>query len=321
MTGDDGVCASFSGFGYAVEDRGDPDELDSMLQAVEDAGFTHADIDAGLWDALLGGGVNGRQLARFGSVIERHRDRLRFTMHGANDLNVFDWADRDVQERLFCSSVELARALGAEAIAYHPGVRLPPTAGAAVPMTELMGYERDLLLAVADEIGAWGGRIGIETWWCDDRGTNPHYSYAVWPEQLAQQVEAIDHPAVGVCLDFGHLYIAARWFGFDFLDGVARLAPLVNHFHLHDNFGAPGLPGPVGSAELGRGDLHLPPGWGTIPFDEIFSKTSFPQLPVFNIELVRGRKTRLLPYLPEMLAECRRLASLVPVEALVGGSA
>jgi hypothetical protein len=88
-----------------------------MLGAVADAGFTHADIDAGLWDALLGGRVNGRQLSRFAVVIDRHRDHLRFTMHGANDLNIFDWSDRDMQEGVFRAAVEVAGAIGAEAIA------------------------------------------------------------------------------------------------------------------------------------------------------------------------------------------------------------
>jgi sugar phosphate isomerase/epimerase len=84
---------------------------------------------------------------------------------------------------------------------------------------------------------------------------------------------------------------------------------VVNHFHVHDVFG---VLSERESAELGYGDLHLPPGWGEIPFDDLFANTAFPRSPVFMIELVRGRKTRLLSHLEDMLAECRRLAGLMP---------
>lgn len=51
------------------------------------------------------------------------------------------------------------------------------------------------------------------------------------------------------------------------------MAHYIVHCHVHDNFG-----NPVSYAEknqchllpLGKGDLHLPVGWGTIPFAELF---------------------------------------------------
>jgi sugar phosphate isomerase/epimerase len=290
-----GSEARFSGFGYAVHEERDPHALDEMLRAVADAGFTHADIWAGLWDVLIGGRVNGHELSRWIAVLDRHRDDLRFTFHGPSDLNLFDTTERELHERLLLASLELAKAVGAEAIAYHPGVRLKPPIGAAVAMLDLMQYEREMLLAVADEVSAWGGKIGIETWWAvGDDG----YSYAIWPDQLAGQVEAIGHPAIGACLDFGHLFLAARWFGFDFLEGVARLAPHVNHFHVQDLFG---VLAPTANVELGHGDLHLPPGWGEIPFDDVFSRIAFPRTPVFTIELAYGRGARFRPHLRNML--------------------
>jgi sugar phosphate isomerase/epimerase len=151
---------------------------------------------------------------------------------------------------------------------------------------------------VADEIAAWDGRIAVETWMPYDE-----YSYAVWPEQLARQVEAIDHPAVGVCLDSGHLLLSAHWFGFDYLAAVERLAPLVNHLHLQDLFrpysSMPGGP-------LGTGDLHLPPGWGEVPFDDMFSRVDYPRRPVFMVEIA----PKYLVHLTTTMAECRRLAAL-----------
>ena len=42
------------------------------------------------------------------------------------------------------------------------------------------------------------------------------YDYSVWPSELAEQISAVDHPAVGLCLDVGHAALAAGVFGFDY---------------------------------------------------------------------------------------------------------
>jgi hypothetical protein len=50
-------------------------------------------------------------------------------------------------------------------------------------------------------------------------------------------LEAIDHPNVGMAMDVGHLYIAARDMGFDYLEGISQAAPWIRHVHISDNFG------------------------------------------------------------------------------------
>ena len=120
-----------------------------------------------------------------------------------------------------------------------------------------------------------------------------------------QQVAAIDHPGVGVCIDFGHLYLSARWYGYDVVAGAATLAPWTNHFHVQDLFGI--FAGSEDNAERGEGDLHLPPGWGEIPFDAIFSSVDFPRAPIFNVELWGSR---FLPYAQDIREEIERLAAL-----------
>ncbi len=46
---------------------------------------------------------------------------------------------------------------------------------------------------------------------------------------LVQQIEAVDHPNLGLTLDFAHLYVAANACGFDYLDAVRQAAPYVRH--------------------------------------------------------------------------------------------
>ncbi len=292
----------FQGFGFALWVFGSLRELEEKLQLLIDAGYTHAEVEPSGLDVYLGGRVNQVQLTRLVHVLDKYRDQLGYTMHLPGQVNLFDLADQEMHERLLRSGLEVGKAIGAESMAYHPGWRPTPPAGTSLPMFELMARERDVLLPLADEVASWGGHIAIETW-IDT--SNAGYSYALWPEMLATQVETSNHPAVGVCLDVMHLYSASCWYGFDFIQGVARLAPLTTHFHMGDTYGIMDLGGREDPA-LGQGDLALPPGWGDIPFDELFSQFDFPKCSVFMLEL----RQRFLANLDEILSESKRLAGL-----------
>src|SRR5205085_4438011 len=159
-------------------------------------------------------------------------------------------------------------ALSVEVAVVHPGWRV---AGSAEPLAEVLAAEGEVLAALGAQAQDWGGRVAVETWYSVGASG---YSYAAWPEQLAAHVERVAHPAVGACLDFSHLFLASEWFGFDFLDGVRRLAPLASHLHVQDAFG---ISADVEVPALGIGDLHLPPGWGTVPLADAFAAGDFVQ--------------------------------------------
>ena len=57
----------------------------------------------------------------------------------------------------------------------------------------------------------------------------------------------------------------------------------------------------------GQGDLHLPLGWGDIPFDKIFEEVKFPNNINLNFELpIRYKK-----YYYESIAKARKLLEKV----------
>jgi sugar phosphate isomerase/epimerase len=86
-------------------------------------------------------------------------------------------------------------------------------------------------------------------------------------ELLAQQVAAIGSPSGGLTLDVGHAYLAIAFCQTDVLSSVASAVPYVRHVNRHDNYGRLDWTSEEQSFRLpnGEGDLHLPPGWGTIP--------------------------------------------------------
>lgn len=284
----------FRGFGYALLDGGSARRLDELLRAVADAGYSHAEVDPRGWDVWLGGAVNAREVSRWRRVLDAHRDRLAFTVHGPLEANAFE-RDRAAHAALLHAAADVACALGADLLVVHPGRRV---ADSTEPLAGLLAAERELLAALGEHVQAQGARVAVETWY----SVGAEYSYAVWPDQLAAQIERIAHPAVGVCLDFSHLFLAAEWYGFDFLDAVRRLAPLATHLHVQDTFG---LAHEADVPALGLGDLHLPPGWGRVPLADAFGTGDFAREPVVMVELLADR---FLPQLEDALATARTLA-------------
>ena len=251
----------------------------------------------------VGGRVDQRRLKQLVAVLDKFRDRLGYTFHLPGETNMFDVADLDYHQALLRAGLEVGKAIGATAMAYHAGFRLALPAGTSKPMQELMARERDILLSYADdEVASWGGNISIES-----HGWYQYTSYTSFPEMLAKFVEEINHPGIGLCIDFGHTFLSSQWHGFDYLEGIARMAPLTTHFHVQDNMGIPAYSGGTSFA-LGRGDLHLAPGEGAIPFDAVFSDIDFPRKPVFMLETLVFDQRDGGP--ARMFQEAKRLAGL-----------
>jgi len=94
-------------------------------------------------------------------------------------------------------------------------------------------------------------------------------------------VEALGNPNFRMCLDIGHAYLASGYLGFDFLGTIKSAAHLVSHVHMSGNTGV-FEPLRITNRPLydamsknyrfafGRGDIHAPPLWGTIPYKAVF---------------------------------------------------
>src|SRR5438270_895860 len=94
-------------------------------------------------------------------------------------------------------------------------------------------------------------------------------------------VRRINRPNVVMTLDVGHAYLASVYFRFDVFEAIRSALPFVRHVHVNDNFGRYDplrlenftlyrTQTPADTYPLGKGDLHLPVGWGTIPLEKVF---------------------------------------------------
>ncbi len=137
------------------------------------------------------------------------------------------------------------------------------------------------------------------------------YNYGGMIDRLVEQVKGVGRDNVAITFDFGHAYIASHYYGFDFLDLIEPAMPLVKHIHIHDNFGKPaGLDRRhMVLMPDGKGDLHLPIGWGEIPYREVFSR-----LRGYNGVLMLEINPRYRDYYGDALQETRRLLAECGIE-------
>jgi sugar phosphate isomerase/epimerase len=280
------------------------------LEALKIAGPDFAEVWPAHLGVILGGSLDAERSQR---VRERLlKTDLAYTVHAPLEVNLMDLTAHDVQRDVLKASIWFANSIGADVVVCHAGRRLG-SRDARYSLREQLAAERVALREAGDLAGELGVTIAVENYYPElPIISGVVYDYSVWPSELAEQISAIDHPGVGLCLDVGHAALAAGVFGFDYFEECAAVAPLVRHIHLHDNLMRTNVTGepPVSEDPIyGLGDLHLPPGRGTIPLDEMFRRVDFPENPACCVEL----SPDLYSLAPEAIRAARELIEPVVV--------
>jgi sugar phosphate isomerase/epimerase len=289
----------------------DFEAMRGFLPELAAAGFTYVELGAGGLGMVIGGSV---QPARIAVLKEALRDSpVRLTLHSSwsrsgRTGNLLDTTSALAQRAGLQADLETAEAIGAEVVVYHAGVMMN-LYGDGDSFAAGMAAEREELRRLGDQAAERGIMIAVENR-APTSAVIAHRSYGLDLVKVAEQVAEVGHPQVTMCLDTGHAFLAARYLGYDPLSAVRDVAPLVGHIHLSDNFGrVPPVPGAdLREMELlGEGDLHLPPGWGTLPLAEVMA-VPYPLDPIVVVEI------RYVRHYAEALAATRRLlAERAPV--------
>ena len=256
------------------------------LEFLESAGPDFMEVWPQNLGVILGGRLDTNRLRAVGELLLGAD--LAYTVHAPLEVNLMDLTSPDLQRDVLDASLRFAKVIGAEVVVCHAGQRLAAR-DARHSMEAQLSAERSALREAGDLAAELDVTIAVENYYPEQpilRGAV--YDYSVWPARLAEQISAVDHPAVGICLDVGHAALAAGFFGFDFTEECSAIAPLVRHVHLHDNLQKTNLTGepPVSEHTVyGLGDLHLPPGRGTIPLEDLLRRMDFPERPSCCVEL------------------------------------
>lgn len=236
--------------------NGDLDLLKRDLQAIEQAGSEVAEIPVHGVDAV----VNGQLREGRAKQVKRILDEcsLECTVHAPDGLNLRDFQYPDVHRKVFAASIQFAAAIGAKTFVYHQG-RLKTNSG---DMTE--EEAREIEIDALTELGSLAENVGVTV--CVE---NIHSSIT----HLIRLIESVESESVKLCYDVAHSYINAKKLGYDFLRSIQAAMPHIRHVHVNDNFGKgrpESAPPYIEAMPLGIGDLHLPVGWGEIPYEDVF---------------------------------------------------
>lgn len=269
------------GLGFSTVIADDPDfELTRRnLDEAVALGIEFVELPFFTFDLIAGGKVVPSQLRRLKEAVAGRGVGL--TIHGPIAANFMQPPELVARHTSVARAViEASAELGAAHIVFHTG-RVATLDEA--DLEAAYAVQRRALAALGDHAAQHDIILVIE----NIPPLRPGEHTAL-PSRLAAEIETIGHPNVRGCLDLSHAFLQTTEQGADFLKEAEALARVSRHVHLHDSFGDPVRLSTVARAEraaYGIGDLHLPLGWGAIPWDRIMTDFTFEPDVIFNLEL------------------------------------
>ncbi|HCM25543.1 MAG TPA: hypothetical protein DIC34_03165 [Treponema sp.] len=238
----------------------DPEKIGKDLRAIRDNGFDLAEVSLDMCPLIIDGELCRPWVSRLKGLLAEVP--LRYSAHIGRGLDLRDTGRLEKHRRVLRASIDICKELDLNPLVLHYEVR---SRDLAVEET----FYRELAEA-ADYAGERGVRLVLEN--IEVELVDP----------VIELVDRIASPNLKLNFDTGHAFLASKYFNFDFMAAFRKSLPYLGHIHLSDNTGVfeelritdrPVYDSmPMGYRfEYGRGDIHLPPYFGKIPYDEIFA--------------------------------------------------
>jgi sugar phosphate isomerase/epimerase len=267
------------GFSTGVSEDPNFEQLRRNLDEGAALGAEFAELPVFAMDLIAGGRILPTQVRRLKEAISGRG--VGFTAHGPIAINFMQSPEVTARHLAVAkANVELAAEIGAAHLVLHTGHR-PADSEASIEAA--YAAQREAFAALGELAAQHSIIIAAE----NIHASEPKMHTAL-PSRLAREIEAIGHPNVRACLDFSHAALACAAQGADYLAETGSLARVARHLHLHDSFGDPFQLRTYARSErvaYGLGDLHLPLGWGNLPWGEMMTRFDFEPGVIFNLEL------------------------------------
>lgn len=269
------------GTGISAHKRAlDLSDFAAELDMIEALGVETIELPTYDMDIVVGGRIRRPQLDALKRATAGRT--VGYTVHGPLSINFMHDAYRLPRHyEVLIASMDVAAELGAINYVMHAGLRDV----APVPQIEdAYQRQREWLTKAGDAAAERNVNLCVECLF----GGYEAKVHTPTMARLADELDRIAHPRVAATLDFSHGYLEHANQPGDFLAGAKALARHAKHLHIHDSFGRSDDTWMFTDGErlaFGHGDLHLPVGWGDIPWDTLIAECQFPQDVVFNIEL------------------------------------
>jgi len=237
----------------------DPDATRRYLSSFVADGFDVAEVCLDTYPLIVDGEPCEPWVELLGRILDEFP--LKYSAHIGRGLDLRDIRNKDKHRAVLKSSIDICARLGMSPLVLHYEVKGRDQ--------EAEKYFIQAHREAADYAGSKGVLIVVE---------NIEVELV---EPVVELVATIDSPALRMAFDTGHAFLASRYFKFDFLEAFRKTLPYLAHLHMSDNSGTfeelritdrPKYDSlPMGYRfEYGRGDIHVPPYFGKIPYDELF---------------------------------------------------
>jgi len=294
--------------------NGDMPTLERHLGYVAEAGCDYVELILHGLDVVIAGKLSRPRLDAVTRILDKFQ--LRRTLHLPYELNLLSASRHDAYYACFAAGIEFAAAANCEVVTYHSSfMELAPGSqqsafyrkfgdDPADRYDHLLEFDLEALGSLSESAGKHI-RIGVENTAWHDQATMRGYGRT--PRSIAAHIGKLETAAIGVTMDMGHLHMASRADGLDFAAEARHALPSLAHVHIHDNFGDSTRPADfMAGLPYGFGDLHLPVGWGTVPWDAVL-----PDLAGYEGVWMMEIEFRFYPHFPELVADMKsRIRSL-----------
>ena len=283
--------------------------LEQDLQVYQAIGLNAVELPVHGLDAIFNGTLNPDRTRQVMALLSNFD--FSYSIHSPNPVNLMDTRDPGLHKAVLLASLEFARQIHASVVVVHSGRFIPEEEFNVTPARSLTVSEQTRMLENEarrlQEIAGHYPDILIALENARPYLSQSPYTYAERLEPLKEQILRVNRDNVKINLDFGHLFMASRFYQFDPVEAVKQIQDLVVHTHVHDNFG-----GVVHHWEkqqthqlpFGKGDSHMPVGFGKIPIQAILNLL----LPDYDGLLIMELRSR---YLPDTQTSLDNLSALV----------
>ena len=258
-------------------------DFEKQLIFFEELGASSAEIPLYELDVLCGKKIIKDELSLLQKILKT--SGLNFSLHGSMSVNLMDELYIDDHIEIIKRDIEVSEAINSKILVTHFGYTNIEIHSNKNKYEKLLKKQTDIYFKLAEFAKAHNVILAIENLF-----PFTSTSYAPIPSEIAKEISSLNHPNAKTTIDFSHAYINCKHNKVDYFDQLRSLIPLTEHLHIHDSFGKLKIMNTHIHSEdvtYGQGDIHLPLGWGSIPFEKIFSTFSFSPNIFLNFELSR----------------------------------
>lgn len=231
------------------------EELPKVLKIATKYKIDYIELTPEMGPVLIGGSLNSKVLKTIKSILSDFP--FGYTVHCPGMQDMRDIDNLEMQHDIFKAGLDFTKEIGGSVYVAHFSKKSKDEY-----VEKIFEEGMAKMAEYAEKIGILIGLENIEI----ER-----------VEPVLSLIKRINHENLQMTFDFAHSFLASKYYGYDFLESVKQAKPYIKHMHIHDNIGLYDPDRLVNKQKslkdrlvVGRGDLHLPIGWGCIPYDKVF---------------------------------------------------